>query len=162
MVIVGLMLAFVLPRLDNLSPKYALRASVRDVGSIIDIARGSAAAKNRRYAILYEVSNGRYRLFGPPGQDEGMEGQGPGPKGTYPKGAARTLPGGVRFRRIQPLGLRPFDSGELAVFFDPLSLDGSHIVYIEGDGGKLWSIKYNALLGVADYAEGESQFEAPQ
>jgi prepilin-type N-terminal cleavage/methylation domain-containing protein len=165
MVIVGVILAFVIPSLDNISPKYALRAAVRDVASTIDLARGSAAGKGRMHAIRYDLANGVYQLFTPGGSDDEPYGQGPGPWHLWPAGASRQLPRGVRFRAIEPLGARALESGELAVRFDPLSLEGSHIVVLEGEGGKMWSVKYNALLGTADFAEGTVQFEqseAPQ
>jgi prepilin-type N-terminal cleavage/methylation domain-containing protein len=157
LVIVGVMLAFVVPSLDRLSPKYTLRAAVRDVGSIIDLARGTSVTKNRRTAIQYYIANNAYRMFGPPDQEQ-QEGQGPGPWHLWPAGSLRTLPKGVHFRAVQPIG-EAVNRTELAVRFDPLSTEGSHIVYLENDEGKLWSIKYNALLGVADCVEGEAVFE---
>jgi prepilin-type N-terminal cleavage/methylation domain-containing protein len=158
LVILGVALGFVVPNLDRLTPKYALRAAAREVGATIDFARGSAAGSGRRYAIRYEVAKGTYRLFGPQGPDD------PEPMGPWrlsPLGRLRELPAGVHFRRILSAAGDAVDHGEAWVRFDPLSLEGSHIVYLENDEGKQFSVKYNALLGTADYSEGFVTFEAP-
>lgn len=159
--IVGLMLTLVVMRIDHLSPKYALRAAAREVGGMIDLARGSAVGKGKRMAIRYELDQGRYQLFGPPPQGE----RGNGPWGLAPVGVPKTLPMGTRFRGLyaHTKGRGVQERGRLDVAFDPLSLEGSHIVYVENDfeGGKMISVKYNALLGSCDYVDGQAEFETP-
>jgi prepilin-type N-terminal cleavage/methylation domain-containing protein len=156
LVVVGLILALAVPNLDKLTPKYALRAAAREVGSTIDFARGSAAGKGRRYAIRYDCSNGAYGLYGPPGEEDA---QLEGPWRLAIVGRMRFLPSGVHFRRILSQTGEAVERGEAWVRFDPLSLEGSHIVYLENDNGKRFSVKYNALLGSSDFAETWVEFE---
>jgi len=159
--IVGLILTLTVMRLDHLSPKYALRAAAREVGGMIDLARGTAAGKGRRTAIEYDIDGGYYRLFGPPPQGE----EGRGPWGLAMVGVPKSLPMGVRFGGVyaHAKGMTAQTRGTLRVRFDPLSIEGSHIVYLENDfqGGKQMSVKYNALLGSCDYVDGQAEFEAP-
>jgi prepilin-type N-terminal cleavage/methylation domain-containing protein len=148
--------------IDGLIPGKALQASARDIGTIIEMARGNAASRGRIYAIRYDLEAGTYQLFGPPPREDeeaDPEGRnGPGPWGLYP-GIRKSLKRGVRFAGIQPMGLDLQQGGELAVRFDPLAIEGSHIVYLENDDGQLYSVKYNALTGLADYIRGEAVFE---
>jgi prepilin-type N-terminal cleavage/methylation domain-containing protein len=159
--IVALVLTLAVLRIDHLSPKYAVRAAAREVGGLIDLAPGTAAGKGRRTAIEYDIDQGLYRLYGPPPPGE----EGSGPWGLAPAGPPKSLPRGVRFRGAyaHAKGMQLQTSGVLRVRFDPLSIEGSHIVYVENDfqGGKQWSVKYNALLGSCDYVEGLAEFESP-
>ncbi len=159
--IVALAVAVAVPRLDHLTPKYRLRAAAREVASTIDLARGNAAGKGQRYAIRYFVGEGTYALYGPPGLDDG-ELPPEGPWRLSRQGKAFELPRGVHFRAIVAQTGETVERGEAWVRFDPLSLEGSHIVYFENDDGKRCSVKYNALLGVADFAETWVEWEAPE
>ena len=155
LVIVGIMLAFVLPRVDSMSPKYALRAAARELGATIDSARASAVTTGMTTGILYDLANNRYQLFGSGNGDDEAYGRGPGPRGLWPAGGSQTLPGNVRFLSIVRADTPAAQqSGQLAVFFDPLSLDGSHIIVLGNENGQIFSVKYNALLSIADYSEG--------
>lgn len=161
LVIIGVVLAFAVPALDRLTPKHTLRAAGREVASTIDLARGTAIGKARRMAIRYWVQENAYALYGPATEDapvvenvwRGVE------LARY--GKVRTLPAGVRFLAVQPIGLDPVE-GELWVHFDPLSLRGSHIVYLENQEGRRFSVKYSALTGSAELVEGEARFETAE
>ena len=155
-VVIGLLLVVVVPAADRISPKYALRAAAREIGSGIELARATAARSGRPAALLYEIDRRTYRLYASPKPGEP---QGDGPWGLSQAGPTRSLPAGIRFRGILPQGLRFMESGELAVRFDPLSIDGSHIVYLENEQAKTISVKYNALIGTADYVDGTAEFE---
>jgi prepilin-type N-terminal cleavage/methylation domain-containing protein len=155
MAIVATILMMVTLRLDGMTPKYALRAAAREVGATIDLARGTSAGRGVMTGIEYNVDQGVYTLYGPAHD---------GTPGLFPVGAPRTLPAGVRFRGVyaHAKGQSAQGSGVLQVRFDPLSLGGSHIVYLESTvTGKQISVKYNALLGSCDYVDGTAEFEAP-
>lgn len=162
MAILALMVVVVGTRLDGLLPGKALAADARAIGSMIELARGNAASRGRVYAIRYDLEAGTYQLFGPPPRELAEQDPtgtgGPGPWGLYP-GLRKSLGRGIRFRAIQPMGLDLQQGGELAVRFDPLAIEGSHIVYLENEDGEVYSVKYNALTGLADFSPGEAVFE---
>ena len=157
--IIGTILAITVIRVEHLSPKYALRSAAREVGGTIDLARGTAAGQYRATAIEYRLDEGLYQMFARP-KDGSL---GDWYRGLAPAGTPRALPGNVRFKGVQAhkkgMGLQT--GGVVQVFFDPLSIDGSHIVYLENTERKEISVKYNALLGSCDYIDGTAEFEAP-
>ena len=153
--LMGLLLMMVVPRMDGLMPKYALQGAARDIAAHIDMARSASIGRGVRVALFYRIDDGTYQLFAP-GLEE--DGPGEGPWDLHPVGPPEELPKGVRFRGIQPMGIDYMDSGELAVRFDPLAIDGSHIVVLENDQGTIVSVKYNAIIGISDFVDGEAQF----
>lgn len=163
MTVIATILVIVTVRAEHLSPKYALRAAAREVGGAIDLARGTAAGRGVRTAIEYDVDAGRYQLWGEGRDDSGNKVRGDGPWGLTKIGACRTLPRGVRFRGVyaHAKGQSPQSKGVMRVRFDPLSIEGSHIVYLESEHTqKQISVKFNALLGSSDYVDGTAEFEA--
>lgn len=156
--IAGLIMTLTVMRIDHMSPKYALRAAARKVGGTIDLARGVAAGRGFRTAIEYDIDNRTYRVYQEPRDGS----RGPGPFGFEPAGAAFTLPRGVGFRELIHGNGDQKGRGVWAIGFEPLSIDGSHIVVLENEEKKQISVKYNALLGSCDYQDGTAQFEAPQ
>ncbi len=162
MAIMALMVVVVGTRIDGLIPRKALEASAREIGAMIEMARGNAASRGRVYALRYDLDAGTVQLFGPPPRElaeQDPEGdRGPGPWGLYP-GLRKSLGRGVHFRGIQPMGLDFQRGGELAVRFDPLAIEGSHIVILENEQGAVFSVKYNAITGLADFVRGEALFE---
>ncbi|GIW71538.1 MAG: hypothetical protein KatS3mg102_1080 [Planctomycetota bacterium] len=160
--VMALALSFVVTRIDHLIPGEGLKASAREIASTIELARAGAASQGRIRAIRYDLEAGSWRLFAPLLDEYGQEVPGPGPWGLHPAGPAQWLHEGVRFVAIQPMGLDLQRGGELAVRFDPLAIEGSHIVYLENRDGERFSIKYNALTGLAEAVEGEAVFEGSE
>lgn len=161
MALIGLVLSLIVMRVEHLSPKYALRAAAREVGATIDLARGKAASSGLRTAIEYDVNQGVYQLYV---QNRSGE-RGNGPWGLEPVGMPKELPRYVRLKGVyaHAKGREAQSGGVLRVRFDALSIEGSHIVYLENVDGKVMSVKYNALLGSCDYADGTAEFEtAPE
>jgi prepilin-type N-terminal cleavage/methylation domain-containing protein len=160
MAIVATILMMVTMRIEHLSPKYALRAAAREVGATVDLARGTSAGRGTMTAIEYDLDHGLYTLYGQ--RKDGQPGN--GPWGLEQVGAPRSLPRGVRFKGLfaNEKGLGMQQRGVKRVRFDPLSIEGSHIVYLESEATqKQISVKYNALLGSCDYVDGTAEFEAP-
>ncbi len=156
--LLAVLFIFVLPNVDRLSPKYALRAAAREIGSTVDLCRSNAVSDAKTYAIRYELDRGTYSVFGPP-SDEPDEPLGePGPFGTYQIGGPRRLPSGVRIVAVKPDVTQTVSGGEMAVRFSPLGYEGSHVVVLENEKGERLSLKYNAMIGLTDYREGEVEF----
>jgi len=148
--IVGLMMGIVVPALDNMGPGTSLRAKAQDISSSIELMRGTAIGQGRPTGIAYDLDGGRYRLFRTSLED---------PLKLEPFGRVRQLGRFVKFRGIQPQGIRYQTSGELRVRFDPTGIDGSHIIHLENTRGQVYSVKYNALTGRASVVRGEAVFE---
>ncbi|MFC1707759.1 prepilin-type N-terminal cleavage/methylation domain-containing protein [Planctomycetota bacterium] len=154
-VIIATIMAFVIPAIDRITPKHSLRAAARDIAGTIDLVRGTAAGKGRVMAVYYDLDAGTYTIYGPPPEGE----LGERPWGLAPVGTRRKLPRFVHFVGIQPEGLRYQTSGELKVRFDPLAIEGSHIIHLENTKEQTYSVKYNAFLGQAVTLRGEAEFE---
>ena len=62
-VIVGLMAMVTVTRMDFLVPKYRLRGSARDVGSVLGIGKAHAAANGRDVYFEVDLARGAYWLL---------------------------------------------------------------------------------------------------
>ncbi len=156
--VIGLLMVFIVPALDGLTPRHRLRGAARKIAATIDLARGTAVGRGRNLAIYYDLDDQSYRLYGASADG----GAGEPPWGLSPIGASRPLPRGVRFRGIQPQGLDYQNAGILRVRFDPVAIEGSHIVHLEStEEDRVYSVKYNAFLGQAMASRGEAEFEEP-
>lgn len=153
LLIVGLCATVVAPALMNMSPTQNLRSAAHDLAATIDLLRGTAIGRGQPTGIVYDIDANAYRIYGPSGGAAG------GAQELVPIGPTRRLGRHVRFVGIQPQGLRYQQSGTLRVRFDPMSVHGSHIVYLENTKEQRYSVKYNAFIGQALAVRGEAEFE---
>ena len=152
--IIGMVLAIVLPNLDRITPKHRLASAAREIASTSELARHLAITRSALYSVLYELdppgSRGRaiYRILLPPGED-----------GQRDSLSGRVLPDGVAIRSVSVAGGSGASSGEVLIDFSPTGEDGAHIVVLENEDGALLSVKFQPLVGIASFSEGEARFE---
>lgn len=153
MVVIGIMLlaiGIVTPALQGMSPRYSLEAAAKGVAASIELQRGTAVGQGKLMGLVYDLDAGAYRLFSPDPEN---------PNRLAPVGRWRELGRHVRFRGVQPQGLRYQQGGSLRVRFDPSGVGGSHIVHLENTKGEVMSVKFNAFIGHASVGRGEAEFE---
>jgi prepilin-type N-terminal cleavage/methylation domain-containing protein len=64
-IILGIIVALAATRLDFLVPKYRLRAAIREVASVLKIAKARAASTGKEVYVEMDLSSGRYWLLVP-------------------------------------------------------------------------------------------------
>jgi prepilin-type N-terminal cleavage/methylation domain-containing protein len=84
MALLGLVLFFVVPRLDNISPKTRLRSAARKIGSTMELAQGQAIATGKEYVLAYDVSKGTFWIILPPPDDPNAAAAAPADPNTPP------------------------------------------------------------------------------
>lgn len=149
--IMGLLLGFVVLRLDDMVPSSRLSAAARQVASHVGMARGEAVAAGKVHAIAYDLTRQQYAVLTPPDPEE-VE------AGRYKADELlplewETLPSGVTLVDVD-LGDRALSSGLLTLRFTPLGTATPHAVHLKNvDGGEM-TVVVNPLTGLVDIEPG--------
>jgi len=144
----------------GLMPKYYLKTSARRLGTWIENVRLSAVSRNRWMGIHYVLTPGPdeqpyYQIIPPPLEDYPDQ---PVDQRTFLQ--KEYLSPGVRFSRIVLPNSRAIESGTINVLFSPMGNAGSHVAVLEGESGRIMSVKVNAITGSIDFVEnGEATFQ---
>lgn len=153
--IIGLAMAAVMPAVYNSSPKYASEALVKRIATLIELARATAIRSGDSTAVEYDMERRRVSLYG--SVRDSATGEFTGQMELID---SEPIHKNVVIRGVQAQGRRYQDSGSLRVRFDPLSVEGSHIVHVGSeDEAHIFSVKYNAFTGVPMVTRGEAVFE---
>lgn len=65
MALIGLVLFFVIPNLDNMTPTARLKAAARKIGTTMELAQGEAVAEGKELTLAYDLSKGTYWIILP-------------------------------------------------------------------------------------------------
>ncbi|MCZ6602633.1 MAG: hypothetical protein O6952_06485, partial [Planctomycetota bacterium] len=117
----------------------------------MEFCRHLSVTKAATYGIQYQLDDQSpyYRIVLP--EDEFGEREFLSPK---------TLPKGVKLREvILPNSDRITGFGSTIVDFSPTGETGSHIVTLENEQDEIWSVKFQPLIGIASFTNGEAEFE---
>ena len=149
--VVGIAFGVAIPRLESLSPKYAMRSAARELASQLEFVRSQAVMRVKTFAIFYELDRDRYTVVLPP-----EEGGSDLPVEDWPRLEPVSLPTLVKFHGIVLADntlKETRDAPEVTVFFDPVGALGNHVVVLEDTEGRVLSVKFNALTGTVDFFE---------
>jgi prepilin-type N-terminal cleavage/methylation domain-containing protein len=144
----------------GLMPKYYVKSSARRLGTWIEHVRLTAVSRNQWMGIRYVLTpqgdeTPYYEIIpaAPPEfPDQPIEDR------TFVQ--KEPLSPGVRFAKIILSDSRAVDSGAVNVLFSPMGNSGSHIVVLEGEAGRLMSVKVNGITGAIGFLENaEASFQ---
>lgn len=148
--IIGVSLALILPNLDRITPKHRLRAAAREVAATIELCRHQSVTRAATYGLLYELEGddtSTYRIILP--EDD---------LGDRLPLAPRVLPEGIVLRAIVMPGNERMSTGQVEIDFSPTGELGDHIVILENEAEQVISVRFQALVGMATFSEGEGEF----
>jgi prepilin-type N-terminal cleavage/methylation domain-containing protein len=152
LVVIGIVFGVLIPRIERLSPKYAMRAAARELTSNLEYVRSTAVIRNMTYAVVYDLGRKRYTICVPP-EKSGVD----APFEEWERLEPTELPALVAFQSIvlaDNMEKRARDSDEVVIFFDPVGALGSHVAVLEDTDGHVLSVKFNSLTGTVDFVEG--------
>lgn len=151
--ILGVLFAIAAVSFRGLIPRYYLRSSARSIGTLVESLRLSAVTRGVWLGVRYELS--------PPGDERTYWEVIPPAPDDYPDqpidqrqliGRERTSPG-VRIARVMLGNSQTIDRGQVNILFSPMGNAGSHIVVLEGEAGRLASVKLNCITGTVEVLE---------
>ena len=153
--IVGLIAALAIGRIDFVIPKYRLRGASREVGAILKTAKAKAASAGREVYFQADLQQGEYWLLVPlPKLKE--DGSLPGPDDpveyVYKEVLRHRLDDGVEFAEIITGPDSRVTSGKTLVKFSPFGASQSVIVNLRM-GERPMCTKLNGLTGVVTFYE---------
>jgi len=152
----GIIFGIALPRVESLSPKYAMRSAARSIASTLQYIQSQAILQGKTFAIIYDFRRSQYIPVMPP-----KEGEAYIPFEDWPRGEPLSLPKLVRFYaviRADNSEFRADDLDEVPIRIDPLGSSGSHVVVLVNTLGQVISVKFNALTNTVDFYEGVAEF----
>ncbi len=159
LIIISVLVAMVVPNLDNLSPKYKLRAGAREIAATIEKCRSQSALKRKTYSLVYDLDEDSYWILLPQELDEYGEPLETERKPILPK---RRLPSRVEMVEVVTADNESTTTGQVQLDFSPFGNTGSHIVSLrygdeDDDKLKIW-VRANAFLGFTTFHHQEIQF----
>jgi len=146
LVILGILFGMAIPKVENLSPKYSLRAAARSIASQLEFVRSTSIFRHQTYGFYYDFEHQTYGVIAPP-----EEGGAEIPFEDWPKIGAIRLPNLVKFEAVILPDNTSIEEGEAVIVFDPLGCSGSHVVVLRNINGQIISVKFNALTGTVDF-----------
>jgi prepilin-type N-terminal cleavage/methylation domain-containing protein len=167
-VILSLMTALAVARIDFLVPKYRLRAATRQTASVLQQARSSAASIGRDVYVRIELSEGKYHLLIPHAKEEQVwvppdtpEELLPPPQYEFQLAFSGQLPEGPEFVNVI-LGTEPdqiITTGRAQIRVSPFGA-GDHVIINFRFEDRRAAIRINGLTGGITFYEEEKS--APQ
>jgi type II secretory pathway pseudopilin PulG len=155
--VIGIIAAIVAPKLDNLSPKYLLRASARQIASNIENCSSQSVVTGKTYSLVYDLDNQQYWILLPQELDEYGE---PATDEREPVLPKRIPTKGVKIVEIITADDESHTSGQIQLDLSPFGNTGSHIVvvqYRDQEDMRIW-VRTNALLGFSTFHYEETGF----
>lgn len=149
--LIGLTLAFVVLKVDNLIPSSRMSAAARKIGSTNGLARAQAVATGLRHALTYDLTRQRFAVLIPPHPEDIDEGRAK-PDELFPL-TWHPLPDGVKLLNVQ-LGDATVSSGSVRVLFSPLGTVTPHALQLQGQENQEMTVTVNPLTGLVEIEPG--------
>jgi hypothetical protein len=181
-VIMGIIVAMAVTRMDFLVPKYRLRAAAREIASVMKIAKARAAATGKDVFMEMDLSTGRYWLLvafqkTDPASEGALAAQAASSgaslaQGIQPGGASilqtweyqrifeNDLPDGVKFRDVIFGPRERVELGAARMKFAPFGVSAHTIVNLRNDDDRHASVKFNGFTGYVLFYEEWQDAEA--
>lgn len=153
-VVIGVMMAIAVTRLDFMVPKYEIRGAARAVAWHVKRARFRAASTGKEVYVKYDLSRGQYwMLVAFPKLEEGeilQEGETAG-EYEYQEVLRKRLPDGIEFVNII-IGADQVQSGGTATIrVSPFGSSNHVIVNLKNQGTRTISLKVNGFTGAVTF-----------
>ncbi len=163
--IVGVVSAIVVVRLDRTLPGHRLRSAATEIMGLDDIARSESRLKGAAVSLTYDLDHATVTLTAPPPPPpEAQAGEAP-PAYTEAQPepdvtAAYDLPAGVRIAGVYYGENGVVLSGTVIADFRPNGAVGEHMVILEESGGDRTAVFVPALVGTAFVVQDGTTYDA--
>jgi prepilin-type N-terminal cleavage/methylation domain-containing protein len=154
--ILGLLFGLVVPNLDRVSPKYSIRAVARRIASTMEEVRSQAAWEGKTFSIVYDLDQQEYWILMP--QQLNNEGNPTSEEREILSGIAEKPLKGVKIESVILPDNEQVTSGQVTIDVEQHGSTGSHIVCLINEEEEKLSVKFNALLGLVSFYNGEVKF----
>ncbi|MDP6957598.1 MAG: prepilin-type N-terminal cleavage/methylation domain-containing protein [Planctomycetota bacterium] len=159
-VLIGVMMAIAVTRMDFMVPKYELRGTARAVAYHLKRARFRAASTGKDVYIKYNLAQGKYwMLVAFPKLEEGEELE-PGElpdEYEYQEVMKKELPKGIRFVNVILGANQVYSNGTATIRVSPFGSSNHVIVNLQNKGEKKISLKVNGFTGAVSFFKGHRQ-----
>lgn len=154
--VLGILFGITSVSFRGLLPKQRLRTAARALATQIEGLRLSAVTRGLwmgiSYSLVSETVGGEerwcYQVIPPPPEDFPDQ-----PLEQRELLSKQYLPMGVRISRVILSTNQATEHGTMSVLFSPMGNSGSHIVVLDGEGGRYANVKLNAITGVIEITE---------
>jgi prepilin-type N-terminal cleavage/methylation domain-containing protein len=137
LVIAGIILGYVGPRLyTGISPSSMDRAT-RDILSILQFARSSAVTQHRAYYVRFDIDNASVGLY-PKSETSGL---------IPDMVKQKDLPKGIVFKNIKSPYQSSRQQGQVDILVTPEGVIEQGVIYIEGSFGKTYTMMIKPFSG---------------
>jgi len=137
MVIVGITLGYIGPRLYTGISSSSMDKATRDIMTIIQFARSSAVTQHKPYYVRFDIDNASFGLYPKP------ESTGVIPEMVKEK----DLPKGIVFKNIKSPYQIPKQQGQVDILVTPEGVIEQGVIYIEGGFGKTYTLVIKPFSG---------------
>jgi len=155
MVIIGIIAALVMTRMDGLVPVYRLRGAGADIAALVELAQSSAVSKAEPLGIRYDIEEGKYWIVFPDEdgiiKDEVDE--------EESRIAERSLPGDVRFKDIVFGEEELRENGYVTQRVSPLGAVSSVMIHLEDSREQQLSLEILAISGQVIFYDFYKEYE---
>lgn len=164
LVIMGILLMVTVGRVDNLLPRYRVRACVRDIASELRLARASAMTTGMPHYIQYDVPNRTYWILSP--EKVAQTGDEEEPADTadnafreaeykWVKTMERKLPDGVKFEKVMWSAEQTAEQMPVTVECTPYGSIRRHTIWITGEeDNSKFTVTASPVTGFVELKEG--------
>ncbi|MCE9583919.1 MAG: prepilin-type N-terminal cleavage/methylation domain-containing protein [Planctomycetes bacterium] len=164
LVIIGIMLLFVVGRIDGMLPRYRTRASIRELASEMRLARASAMSTGMPHYIQYDVPGRKYWILSPEvvkkvADDEvapdTAEEAFKEAEYTWVKSMEKALPDGVNFEKILWSADQVADQMPVTVECTPYGSVRRHTIWVTGvEDQSKFTVTVSPVTGFVELKEG--------
>ncbi|HPJ93042.1 MAG TPA: prepilin-type N-terminal cleavage/methylation domain-containing protein [Deltaproteobacteria bacterium] len=136
-VIVGITLGYIGPRLYTGISSSSMDKATRDILTLIQFARSSAVTQHKPYYVRFDIDNGSVGLY--PKQES---------SGVIPEMVKeKDLPKGIVFKNIKSPYQLPKQQGQMDILVTPEGVIEQGVIYIEGGFGKTYTLVIKPFSG---------------
>ena len=137
MVIVGITLGYIGPRLYTGISSSSMDKATRDIMTIIQFARSSAVTQHKPYYVRFDIDNASFGLYPKP-ESTGVISE---------MVKEKDLPKGIVFKNIKSPYQIPKQQGQVDILVTPEGVIEQGVIYIEGGFGKTYTLVIKPFSG---------------
>ena len=141
LVIIGITLGYIGPRIFNGLSSSNMDRAVRDITTMIQLARSSAVTQHKIYFIRFDIDNNKVAMYPMP-ETSGKEPQ---------MLKEREMPDGVILKSIKSAYQLQKDQGEMDLHITPEGVVEQGVIYLDGPLGKTYSLVVRPFSGTLKF-----------
>jgi len=141
LVIIGITLGYIGPRIFNGLSSSNMDRAVRDITTMIQLARSSAVTQHKIYFIRFDIDNNKVAMYPMP-ETSGKEPQ---------MLKERKMPDGVILKSIKSAYQLQKDQGEMDLHITTEGVVEQGVIYLDGPLGKTYSLVVRPFSGTLKF-----------